>query len=182
MGGKSNSIVSETSNDQEEKHLAEEIGLRKQQHESLSGCGSIDSHSGKGLDLASALDKSIGANSILYNKTNITQAFEASTITEPIELNAEKVTGPSILSASNQDPSTSILDKLFGSALALNVSGSSSAPEVFAISNGILFIHCIFNFFFACDILYLSRFFQIKCSFSKVPTLLTTIVYFELKV
>ena len=150
MHGKSNSIVNATSNDQEEKQLAEEIGLRMQQDESICR-GSIDNHSGKGLDLSSAQDvsdKSIGINSILYEKTNVTQALESSTSSELIELNAEKVTGPSILGESIQDPSISILDKLFGGASALNVAGSSSALEVFAKSNGIVFIHCIFSFSF----------------------------------
>ncbi|XP_062090396.1 uncharacterized protein LOC133796763 isoform X2 [Humulus lupulus] len=132
LRGKSNSSANAASNDQQEKQIVKEIGSRKQQYESISNRGSIDNHSGKDLDLSSALDvsdKSFGTDSILYNKTNITQAFEDSTISEPVELNAEKVTVPSILGESSQNPSTSILDKLFGSALTLSVAGSSSSLE-----------------------------------------------------
>ncbi|PON68048.1 chorismate synthase [Parasponia andersonii] len=129
LHGQSKSTGNATSNELDEKQLAEGLGLRKQQHESTSTHGSIDNQSGKGLGLSSALDvsdKSIGTDSILYNKPNIN---EASIGSEHIELNAEKVTAPSVLGESNQVPSTSILDKLFGSALALNVAGSSSALE-----------------------------------------------------
>ncbi|XP_041000026.1 uncharacterized protein LOC121246095 isoform X2 [Juglans microcarpa x Juglans regia] len=57
------------------------------------------------------------------------EAFEASENSEVIELNGKKVTGDKIVGESNHDQSTSILDKLFGSALAPSGGGSSSLIE-----------------------------------------------------
>lgn len=128
--GKSNSIVNSTS-DEVKKQIAKEIGLSKPQHESANS-PSINSQSRKGPSLPSVLDasdKSDGISSILHDKTNIAQVFEVSKSSEVIELNAEKVNGSSVLGESNQDHPTSILDKLFGGALTLNVAGSSSDLE-----------------------------------------------------
>uniref|UniRef100_A0A803NXD3 Uncharacterized protein n=1 Tax=Cannabis sativa TaxID=3483 RepID=A0A803NXD3_CANSA len=132
LRGKISSSANVTSNDQQDKQSAKEIYSRKQQYESISNRGSIDNHSGKGVGIPSTLDvsdKSFGTDSILYNKTNITPVIEDSAISEPGELNAEKVIVPSIVGESIQNSSTSILDKLFSSALALSVAGSSSSLE-----------------------------------------------------
>lgn len=137
MLGKSNSIVNSTSDDQVKKQITKEIGLSKPQHESANS-PSINSQSRKGSSLPSVLDASDkvdGISSILHDKTNIAQVFEGSKSSEVIELNAEKVNGSSVLGESNQDHPTSILDKLFGGALTLNVAGSSSDLEVVSISN-----------------------------------------------
>lgn len=137
MHGRSNTVVNSTSNDLEEKQLAEEIDLRKQQHESVSSHASINNQNRKGPGLSSFLDtsdKTVGTSNILRDKTHALQVFEASSTNE-VELNVEKVNGSSVLGESNQGHPTSILDKLFGSALTLSVAGSSSVLEVVSVSN-----------------------------------------------
>ena len=134
MHGKSKSAVNSTSEDQEQ--LAEVLSSKKQQHGSMSSHASINNQGGESPDLSSGVDVS----NILYDKTNIAQAFEASKSSEVTELNDKKVNGPPILGESNQDHS--ILDKLFGSSLALNDTGSS-VLEVISVANGFpLYLFC----------------------------------------
>lgn len=149
----SSHVLNGTSDNQEVKQLAEQMGLHKQQHENTSSHASINNKSERILE-SSSLDVSIktaDTYSKLYKKSDLAQAFEVSKGSETIDLNVEKVTGNSLLGESNADYSTSILEKLFGSALTLNSGGSSIPLEVVMVSSYILVLHslCSLNFIYS---------------------------------
>lgn len=137
MHGKGNRVLNGTSDNRAEKQPVEQIVLGKQHHASASTRASFDSMSEKSLNLLppqGAYNKIIGVDSQLYIKANTPQALEASRNGEVIEINAEKVTN-----------STSILEKLFSGAVALNGVGSSNIIEVFMVSLSIFIVYKIFS-------------------------------------
>lgn len=142
MHAQSNLVSSGNSNNQVEKQLAQQLSLSKQQHEDTSSYASTINKNERVLDTTMDIDGK------LYKKSNLSQAFEASNNSETMELNVEKVMGDSLLGESNPDHSTSILDKLFGSALTLKNGGSSNLLEVVMITS-------IFSFFTAFILLFL---------------------------
>lgn len=120
--------------------LAEDMGLSlsKKQDENMTSHASI--HGSSENILLNDSNKMIGAESNLHEKANLS---EASNNSETIEVNVGKMAGKS-----NKD-TTSVLDKLFGSTLALNDGGSSSLFEVIMISNSIsLYKYFCFDMFF----------------------------------
>ncbi|KAH7513076.1 hypothetical protein FEM48_Zijuj12G0158100 [Ziziphus jujuba var. spinosa] len=123
LHAQSNLVSSGNSNNQVEKQLAQQLSLSKQQHEDTSSYASTINKNERVLDTTMDIDGK------LYKKSNLSQAFEASNNSETMELNVEKVMGDSLLGESNPDHSTSILDKLFGSALTLKNGGSSNLLE-----------------------------------------------------
>lgn len=139
MHGKGNRVLNGTSDHRAEKQPVEQMVLGKHQHASASAStrASFDSMSEKSLNLLppqGAYNKIIGVDSQLYTKANTPQALEASRNGEVIEINAEKVTN-----------STSILEKLFSGAVALNGVGSSNIIEVFLVSLSIFIVYKIFS-------------------------------------
>ncbi|KAK8718315.1 hypothetical protein V6N13_045552 [Hibiscus sabdariffa] len=107
--------------------------LNEKQLESTGIHNLADNKSGKALDFSSALDKSnerLSVDSQLYKSSSISEAFEiprTATVTEP---DSKNLLVDKLLTKTNQDGrSTSILDKLFGSALTANEGGSSNFTE-----------------------------------------------------
>ncbi|GMI69604.1 Conserved Binding of eIF4E 1 [Hibiscus trionum] len=107
--------------------------LHEQQLESTSIHLLADNKSGKALNIAPASDKSnerLSVDSQLYKSSGISETFEvpgSTTVTEP---ESKNFLVDKLLTKTNQDGrSTSILDKLFGSALTPNEGGSSNFTE-----------------------------------------------------
>ncbi|XP_022770492.1 uncharacterized protein LOC111313893 [Durio zibethinus] len=93
---------------------------------------SANSKSGKALNFSSALDKSneaISMNSQIYKSSSFSEAFAAPGKSEVTEFDSKKLLADKILTETNRDSSTSILDKLFGSALTPNGGGSAYFTE-----------------------------------------------------
>ncbi|XP_043717180.1 uncharacterized protein LOC122665149 isoform X2 [Telopea speciosissima] len=65
----------------------------------------------------------------LCESSNLSEACEGQSYGEVTTIDNDKVTGHKILNTTGQDHSTSILEKLFGSALTANTVGSSSFIE-----------------------------------------------------
>ncbi|XP_050387619.1 uncharacterized protein LOC126803928 isoform X2 [Argentina anserina] len=121
LHGKGNRIVNGTSDNRVEKKPVEQMVLGMQHLASRSTHASFDSMTGKSPNFVppqGAYNKIIGSDNQMYNKANTPQGLEASRNSEVIEIDAEKVTG-----------STSILEKLFSSAVPLNGVGSSNITE-----------------------------------------------------
>lgn len=151
MHAQSNRVSNETSNNQVEKQLAQQMSLSKKQHENTSIHASAINKSERVLDLSSSLDVSsttVDMDGKLNKKSNMSLAFEDSKNSETMGLNVERVMGNSLLDESNPAHSTSILDKLFGSALTLKNGGSSSLLEVVMITSK-------FSFFSAFTLIFI---------------------------
>lgn len=147
MHAKSKLVLNGNSDNQVEKQSTEQMVLGKQQHGSASTHASVDSMSEKNPNLSppqGAYNKMIGIDSQIYDTSNTSQALEASKNSEVIDLNGEKLAGNKIVGESNEGHSTSILEKLFSSAGALNGVASSKISEVIVVSNGVSF--CIYRF------------------------------------
>lgn len=131
MQPKGNCALNGTSNNQEEKQSLEQMGLSERQLGSPSIHVSVNNKSEKILSLSSALDSSSKPSSMdkFYKTSKLSEAFEASENSE-IEVGVEDVLGNKVEDESSSVHSSSILEKLFGSALTLNGSGSSSFIEV----------------------------------------------------
>ena len=75
-------------------------------------------------------------DSQIYKSSSISKAFEAPENSEVTELDSKKVLADKILIETNQDGSTSVLDKLFDSTLTPNGGGptnlTSTAVETWA--------------------------------------------------
>jgi hypothetical protein len=132
---KGNHVLNGTYDNQLEKQSSEQKGLTEQQLGSTSISISINNMSEKNLNVPST--KTIDVDSQLYKNSYHSEALEVSENSEVIDLNAEKVTGNKVVGESNQDHSTSILDKFFGSALTSSGGGPSSFIEVIMISKEI---------------------------------------------
>ncbi|XP_039062648.1 uncharacterized protein LOC120207196 [Hibiscus syriacus] len=113
--------------------------LNEQQLESTGIQLLADNKRGKALNFLSALDKSnerLSVDSQLYKISSISEAFEVPVNTLVTETNSKNMLVDKPLTKTNQDGrSTSILDKLFGSALTPKPNDSKpddvSAPDTF---------------------------------------------------
>lgn len=117
--------------------------MSKQQDGNTSSHALINDHSGKALlDVPNVM---IGGKSIFHKRSDLSKASEDS---ETIEPNVAKVKGNSILGKSNEE-SASLLDKLFGSPLALTGGGSSTTFGVIVISSSVSLFenNCVYVFF-----------------------------------
>ncbi|KAA8520677.1 hypothetical protein F0562_015051 [Nyssa sinensis] len=126
---KANPVQNGTLDDQEERKSAQEMDLSKQQHENTSIGVPFLNKGEKIVNSSSALQVSnekLGMDKQLYRTSSLSEALETLDSGEIIELDIKKVTGHEIVGNSNQDHPTSILDKLFGSALTVNIGGGSS--------------------------------------------------------
>ncbi|XP_039061399.1 uncharacterized protein LOC120205612 [Hibiscus syriacus] len=107
--------------------------LNEQQLESTGIHLLADNKSGKALNFLSALDKSnerLSVDSQLYKISSISEAFEVPVNTIVTETDSKNLLVDKLLTKTNQDGrSTSILDKLFCSALTPKVGGSSNFTE-----------------------------------------------------
>ncbi|XP_022757444.1 uncharacterized protein LOC111304778 isoform X2 [Durio zibethinus] len=113
------------------KQYGEET-LSEQQLESTGIHLLANNKSGKALNFSSALDKSneaISVDSELHKSSSLSEAFEAPGTSKVRELDSKKLLPDTILTEINQDSSTSILDKLLGSALTPNGGGSTKFTE-----------------------------------------------------
>ncbi|KAG6730108.1 hypothetical protein I3842_01G063300 [Carya illinoinensis] len=124
---KVNLVLNGTSDNKVEKQLTEQKGFTTQQLGSTSNKVSIHNKSDKNLNVPSSSMMDVDGQ--LHKISCFSEAFEASEDGEVNKLSGEKVTGNKIIGESNRDHSTSILDKLFGSALTSSVGGSSSFIE-----------------------------------------------------
>ncbi|XVF73127.1 hypothetical protein PTKIN_Ptkin12aG0176900 [Pterospermum kingtungense] len=91
-----------------------------------------NNRTGKALNFSSALDKSkeaITLDSQTYKSSSLSEAFPAPGNSNVTELDSKKLLADKILIEPNQDGSTSILDKLFGSALTPDGGDSTNFPE-----------------------------------------------------
>ncbi|XP_021677042.2 uncharacterized protein LOC110662387 isoform X2 [Hevea brasiliensis] len=128
---KGNHSLSGTSNNLEEKQFLEQMDSREQQHSGPIIHVAVN-QSEKILNLSSALvvsSEAVSMDSQYYKTSKLLAAFETSENSEVIELDAKDVTGSKVVGESSPNHSTSILDKLFGSALTLNGVGSSGFIE-----------------------------------------------------
>lgn len=138
LNGTSDDIFSKQSKEYAGKTLSE------QQVESASIHLSVDDKSGKAQNISSPLHKSneaISMDSQIYKTSSLSEAFEAPGSNKVTELDSKKVPMDEIVTETNQDGSTSILDKLFGSALTPNGGGSTNFTEVLMILNSIFCNH-----------------------------------------
>ncbi|XP_065859743.1 uncharacterized protein [Euphorbia lathyris] len=125
---KGNSLLSGDSNNQEEKLSLEEIDSRGELLGGPSIRFSVNKRSEK------ILNPSLGADISKYpvnkdNQSKVLEPLEGTESTEIMEHDANDVLGSKIVGESRPAHSTSILDKLFGSALTLNGVGPSSITE-----------------------------------------------------
>lgn len=117
---------------QEEKQVPRLMDLSEKQHETMSIPVPSINKIEKVVNPSSALgvsNKSIRMDNQLYKIPNVSEAREALPNDEIIKLASEKGTTQNTTTVSIQDHPTSILEKLFGSALAVNDGGSSSFTE-----------------------------------------------------
>ncbi|GLU00711.1 hypothetical protein SLE2022_180580 [Rubroshorea leprosula] len=129
---KENHLLNGTSDILSEKQLkqhAEKSSLSEPQHGSLSVI-LANNRSEKTIP-SSVFDVSneTVVGSQIYKSSNLSEVFQAAENSEVIELGPKKLPVSDIMGESNQHHSTSILDKIFGSALTLNGSGSTSSTE-----------------------------------------------------
>ena len=146
MQAKGTCVLDETSNNQDGKQFSEEMDLNVQHPRSPSACVSVDNKSKKILNLAAGLD--VSSKRIGSKTSNLPEVFIDSENSEAIDLDAENVPRNKNVDESGSSHSTSILDKLFGSALTLNGTGSSSFIEVTELSFSMYTFIITFNFFF----------------------------------
>ncbi|KAB5527133.1 hypothetical protein DKX38_020980 [Salix brachista] len=127
LQAKGTRVLDETSNNQDGKQFSEEMDLNVQHPRSPSACVSVDNKSKKILNLAAGLD--VSSKRIGSKTSNLPEVFIDSENSEAVDLDAENVPRNKNVGESGSSHSTSILDKLFGSALTLNGTGSSSFIE-----------------------------------------------------
>ncbi|EEF50583.1 uncharacterized protein LOC8286680 [Ricinus communis] len=132
LHAKGNRLFSGTSNNQEDKQSLEPMDSTDQQLGSRSIHVSVSKRNEKVPTLSSSLDVSseaVGMDSQYYSTSKFSETLEASENNEVIELDLKSMTGHKLVGGSSPTRSTSILDKLFGSALTLNGVGSSNIVE-----------------------------------------------------
>ncbi|XP_031393806.1 uncharacterized protein LOC116205364 [Punica granatum] len=112
------------SDDQEVKQVCDKMGLTMKQHGSIDIQKTLSSESDR--NVSSVLDISIQSlnEKDLFGNNHLSDAVEPLSTKETIEVDSEKAAGNKIMVQSSD--SSTVLEKLFGSALALDVSGSSS--------------------------------------------------------
>ncbi|OMP00341.1 hypothetical protein COLO4_12765 [Corchorus olitorius] len=106
--------------------------LSEQQVESTGIHLLSNNKSGKALNFSSALDKpkeAISVDSQIYKTSSLLEAFETPRKSKVTELDSKQLPVDKILTETNHDGSTSILDKLFGSALTPNGGSSTNITE-----------------------------------------------------
>uniref|UniRef100_A0A5B7A9G5 Uncharacterized protein n=1 Tax=Davidia involucrata TaxID=16924 RepID=A0A5B7A9G5_DAVIN len=124
-----NAVQNGTLDNQEERKSSQEMDLSEQQHENTSILAPLLNKGEKIANSSSALqvsNKKFGMDDQLYRTSTLSEARETLDSGEIVQRDTEKVTGHKIVGDPNQDHSTSILEKLFGSALTVNIAGSSS--------------------------------------------------------
>ncbi|KAF8379585.1 hypothetical protein HHK36_029026 [Tetracentron sinense] len=129
---KGNPLADGTNSNQEEKQSAQHTDFSEQQPETKSIHVSFINESERILFPSSSVevsDNSVGAVNPSYKTSNLSETCEAQEDGEVIEFDSKKVTGHKSLGTSGQDHSTSILEKIFSSALTGNAGGSSSSVE-----------------------------------------------------
>ena len=127
MDGTSDDLLGKQS-----KQYAEET-LSEQQLEGTSIHLLANNKNGKALNFSSALDKSkeaISMDSQICKSSSLSETFAAPGNSKVTELDSKKLLSDKFLTETNQDGSTSILDKLFGSGLKPNGGGSTNLTEV----------------------------------------------------
>lgn len=162
---KGNHVLNGTSDNQVEKQSSEQKGLTD--HQLGSTNMSINNMSEKNLNALSS--KTTDMDGQLYKNSYHSEAVEASE-SEVIDLNAEKVTGNKI-GESNQNHSTSILDKFFGTAITGG--GPSSFIEVIMISNGNFLMPLLCSF-------YVDKYEKI-CNFNTLSVSIQSLYLFKTK-
>ncbi|KAF8413225.1 hypothetical protein HHK36_001201 [Tetracentron sinense] len=130
MHAKGNSLADGTYVSQEEKQSAQHMGFIEQQHETKSIFPFINESEKVVLPSSSVKvsDNSVVVNPS-YKTSNLSKDCKAQEDGEGIDFDSEKVSGHEIVGTFGQDHSTSILEKLFRSALPVNSAGSSSSIE-----------------------------------------------------
>lgn len=129
----------ETLDNQQERQSAQKIDFREQQPENTLHILSVD----KGeqiVDSSVVLDvPRKGVEDQLYRTTSLSEASETQDGSESVEFDMQKFTGHKIIGGSKQDPSTTILQNLFGSASKVNLSGSSDFIKVILLLVALFF-------------------------------------------
>jgi hypothetical protein len=146
LQAKGTCVLDWTSDNQDGKQSSEGMHLNLQQPRSPIARVSINNKSEKILNIASVLD--VSSKKIGFKTSNLSEVFIASENCEVIDLDAGDVTGDKNVGDSGSSHSTSILDKLFGSALTLNgtaSTGPSSFIEVIPSLSLSFFMVCIFR-------------------------------------
>jgi hypothetical protein len=128
LQAKGTCVLDWTSVNQDGKQSSEGMHLNLQQPRSPIARLSINNKSEKILNIASVLD--VSSKKIGSKTSNLSEVFIASENCEVIDLDAGDVTGDKNVGESGSSHSTSILDKLFGSALTLNGT-ASTVPSSF---------------------------------------------------
>eukprot|EP00258_Populus_trichocarpa_P034155 XP_024450174.1 uncharacterized protein LOC7497222 [Populus trichocarpa] len=128
LQAKGTCVLDWTSDNQDGKQSSEGMHLNLQQPRSPIARVSINNKSEKILNIASVLD--VSSKKIGSKTSNLSEVFIASENCEVIDLDAGDVTGDKNVGDSGSSHSTSILDKLFGSALTLNGT-ASTGPSSF---------------------------------------------------
>ncbi|XP_059651341.1 uncharacterized protein LOC132298967 [Cornus florida] len=129
---KTNPVQNGTLDNHEEINSAKGLDLSEKAQENRSLLSPFVNKDERDVNYSSALqvsNKKLGIDDKLYQTSSVSEAHESLNIGEVIEVDAEKVTGHKFLGDSNQDHSTSILEKLFGGALTVNIGGSSGVIE-----------------------------------------------------
>lgn len=125
-------LPSNPSEDQEVKQVPEKMGLSMKQH------GSTDIHmilSGESeKNVSSVLDVSIQPlnRKDLFGNHHLSNVMEPSSTSEMLEVHPDDTAGSKTMVQSSN--STRVLEKLFGSTLTLDASGSSMVLEVMIYS------------------------------------------------
>ncbi|GLT84656.1 hypothetical protein SLE2022_028730 [Rubroshorea leprosula] len=116
--------------EKQSKRHAEQLSLSEQQHGSIS-ITSANTQSEE--TIPSSLDVDVSNTTVMgseiHKSSNLAEAFQPSENSEIIELDPKKLPVSDIVGISKRDNSTSVLDKIFGSALTLNGGGSASFIE-----------------------------------------------------
>lgn len=132
LHAKGNRLLSGTSSSQEEKQSLERLDSREQQLGSLRIRASINNQIENIQSLSSTLDVSseaVGMNSQHHRTSKLSETLEDSDNSDVIKHDLKDMSGHKVMGDSSPTHSTSILDKLFSSALTLNGGGSSSFIE-----------------------------------------------------
>lgn len=143
---KGNLVLNQSSHNQVEQQSTEQKGFSVRQLESTNDTIPTNEMCDSNLDAPSS--NTIDVVSQLHKTSHLSEAFEASENSKVIELNGENVARNKIVGESNRDHSTSLLDKIFGSALTSSGGGSFNFIEVTMISNCTLFMLLLFPFSF----------------------------------
>ncbi|KAA8516089.1 hypothetical protein F0562_019268 [Nyssa sinensis] len=127
-----NAVQNRTLGNQEGRESAQEMALSERQHENTSIYASLLNKGEKIANSSLALqvsNKKLGMDDQLYKTSGLSEAPVTLDSGKIVLCDNEKVTSHNIVGDSNQDHSSSILEKLFGTALTVNIGGSSGFIE-----------------------------------------------------